>query len=165
MQLFFPHFTANFYTPAVHSFLVTICCQLNIFCARSKFIEGFVPKLFQVLVDSRPAAEFAHRIPSDRVQHILIDGSVRVDSVTFDQGQLGGPSFDAGAAFAPGIYPSVPEPAVPGSLDMYPPPGSHPSAPPPGNSSMYPPGPGAPGYGFDGAGAGPGYPPSPGKST
>jgi hypothetical protein len=117
------------------------------------------------LVDGRPAAEFAHRLPSDRVQHVLIDGSVRVDSVTFDQGQQGlGAGSSPGFVPVPvhGVYPSIPEPTVPvpDGIGMYPPPGSQPSAPPPGNPSMYPPAPGGSGLGFDGAGGGPGYPTS-----
>ncbi|CAG0921617.1 unnamed protein product [Notodromas monacha] len=103
---------------------------------------------FQILLDGSPITDFRHRTDPNRVQHLIVDGDVNVDDVSFDSNhtsQYPGAPYSAGPT-AP-LYPSVPGAVPPVGFNTEP--------------AGYPM-PGGPGYPMGGpgypTGAGPGYP-------
>ncbi|XP_017885783.1 basic salivary proline-rich protein 1-like isoform X2 [Ceratina calcarata] len=103
---------------------------------------------YKIAVNGRHFAEFRHRLPFQKVTHLVIDGDVEVESVINEIVPVDVPNPMADAPEVPnpnfgppppgGLYPTIqppsgPMPPPPGS--MPPPPG--PYGPPPPNSGYY----------------------------
>ncbi|XP_076667184.1 uncharacterized protein LOC143368390 [Andrena cerasifolii] len=121
---------------------------------------------YKIAINGRHFTEFPHRLPYQRVTHLVIDGDVEVNSISYEivpvdppRSPRAAPTPDVPAAnFGPpapgGLYPTIGPQAPPGGYGPPPPAGYGP--PPPGGYGPPPPG----GYGPPpDAYGGPGYQP------
>ncbi|KAF7394783.1 hypothetical protein HZH66_007957 [Vespula vulgaris] len=98
---------------------------------------------YKIAINGRHFAEFAHRLPYQKVTYLVIDGDVEVSSIIYENVPVGSPhssppipvpSADFGPPQPGGLYPSLDTKSIPGGYGP-PPPGYGPSSSPYGPSN------------------------------